>query len=72
MTNTKKLMNRIKQSGYKISYLAKELGLSSYGLMRKVQNESEFKTSELDKLSRLLRIETWEEKAEIFFAKELD
>ena len=68
MTNTTLLNERIEKSGYKRSYIAKALGLSAYGLAKKIQNESEFKASEINALCGLLKIESPEEKEAIFFA----
>lgn len=68
MTNTTLLNERIEKSGYKRSYIAKALGLSAYGLAKKIQNETEFKASEINALCGLLKIESPEEKEAIFFA----
>lgn len=72
MTNTELLEDRISRSGYRKSYIAESLGLSPYGLARKINNENEFKASEIDALSTLLGIESWEEKDAIFFAQKVD
>lgn len=68
MTNTKLLNEHIEKSGYKKSYIAKVLGLSAYGLAKKIQNETEFKASEINALCGLLGIVKPEEKEAIFFA----
>ena len=68
MTNTELLNEKIEMSGYKRSYLAKQLGLSAYGLAKKIQNETEFKASEINALCVLLNIVSPEEKEAIFFA----
>ena len=69
MTNTELLNKRIEESGYKRSYIAKAIGLkSTYGLSKKVNNETEFKASEIEKLCELLNIDTLEERKAIFFA----
>ena len=69
MTNTELLEKKIADSGYKKSYIAKAIGLkSSYGLSNKINNKTEFKASEINALCELLKIETAEEKEEIFFA----
>lgn len=68
MTNTKLLNECIEKSGYKKSYIAKVLGLSAYGLAKKIQNETEFKASEINALCGLLGIVKPEEKEAIFFA----
>lgn len=71
MTNTSMLEQYIEDSGYKRSFLAKQLGITSYTLSMKIQNESEFKASEIDILCSLLDIGT-EERMAIFFAKEVE
>lgn len=68
MTNTKLLNEAIERSGFKRSYIAKALGLSAYGLAKKINNESEFKASEINALCDLLKIKVPEEKEAIFFA----
>lgn len=68
MTNTSLLEKRIEASGFKRSYIAKALGLSSYGLKLKIQNVHEFKASEIDALCALLGITCVEERMAIFFA----
>ena len=70
MTNTELLEKKIKDSGYKKSYIAKAIGLkSAFGLAKKIKNESEFKASEISALCDLLKIESVEEREAIFFAK---
>lgn len=68
MTNTELLNQKIELSGYKRSFIAKQLGLSAYGLAKKIQNETEFKASEINALCILLNIVCPEEKEAIFFA----
>lgn len=68
MTNTELLNEKIEMSGYKRSFIAKQLGLSAYGLAKKIQNETEFKASEINALCVLLNIVSPEEKEAIFFA----
>ena len=70
MTNTELLKDKIEQSGYKKSYIAKAIGLkSTYGLSLKINNETEFKASEINALCELLKIDSLEEKQRIFFAQ---
>lgn len=70
MTNTKLLEKKMDDSGYKKSYIAKAIGLkSTQGLSKKVRNETEFTASEINALCKLLKIETLEERQEIFFAE---
>lgn len=72
MTDTKVLEDRIKQSGYRKSFVAKALGLSPYGLSRKIKNKSEFKATEIETLCNLLGITAWEDRSSIFFAEKVD
>lgn len=72
MTNTELLEKRIQASGYRKSHIAEALGLSPYGLSLKISNRNEFKASEIDALSTLLGIESWEERTAIFFAEKVD
>ena len=67
MTDTAKLRQRIKDAGYRLSYVAKVLGLSQYTLQKKLDNDSEFKISEVDALAKLLGL-TPVEKDALFFA----
>ena len=69
MTNTALLEAKIAESGLKKNYIAKTIGLSPYGLARKIRNESEFKSGEIDGLCEVLQISSLEEKDLIFFAK---
>ncbi len=64
--DTSLLLDRIKASGYKRSYLAKEMGISAESLRRKLNGLSEFTASEIGLLCTLLRI-TPSEAAAIFY-----
>lgn len=68
MTNTKLLNEKIVESGLKRKFIAEKLGLSTYGLQRKIENISEFKASEISALCDILDIKTVTEKEKIFFA----
>lgn len=72
MTNTELLEAKIEASGYKKSYIAEKIGLSPYGFAKKVRNDNEFKTSEVNALCELLGIDSLEEKEQIFFANKVD
>lgn len=72
MTNTEALLKIIEESGLRKSFIAKEMGLSSYGFQLKVTNKNEFKTSEVNALCKILGIKELEEKEKIFFANEDD
>lgn len=68
MINTKLLKQKIDESGYRFSWIAKQLNLSPYGLRKKVDGENEFKVSEVSKICKLLNISD-EERENIFFCK---
>ena len=71
MTNTVLLEEKIVKSGLKKSYIAKEIGLSPYGLTLKIRNINEFKASEIEKMCILLGIDNLEERCAIFFASKV-
>ncbi len=68
MTNTALLEQYIEKSGYKKSFIAEQLGITAYGFSLKVNNNSEFKASEMSILCKLLKINARDKEA-IFFAK---
>ena len=71
MTDTIALRSRIKASGYRLGYIAERLGISTYTLQRKIDNNSEFRVSEVDTMSKLLNM-TPAEKDAYFFAPAVD
>lgn len=66
MTDTVLLSEKISKSGFTLSQIAIELGLTRQGLWKKINNHSEFKQSEIEKLSRLLNLDL-ETNSKIFF-----
>ena len=69
MTNTAKLLEKIDSKGLKKQYVAEYIGLKSRnGFMKKVNNESDFTSTEIKLLCKLLDITTLSEKEAIFFA----
>lgn len=71
MVNTKMLRDKINDAGYKLQFVAEKCGLTYFGFMKKVNNETEFKASEIMILKVLLNL-TDEEVNQIFFALEVD
>ncbi|MCI7631615.1 MAG: helix-turn-helix transcriptional regulator [Oscillospiraceae bacterium] len=69
MTDTELLRKKIKQSGYKIQFIAKKLGISYQGLLNKINNKSEFRAKEIQILHDLLNL-TEDERVAIFFTRE--
>lgn len=67
MTDTKRLRDLIAALGLKYKAIAKTLGISAYALQMKIDNDSEFRVSEVDALAKILGL-TLEEKDAIFFA----
>lgn len=67
MTDTRILRDRIKDSGLKYNYIARKMGLTAAGLQKKIENDTEFKASEVKSLAEMLSLST-EEKEAIFFA----
>ena len=71
MTNTALLLEYIRNSGLKKSFICEKLGLSRAGFWKKVENLSEFKPSEINLLCKLLGINGLPEKERVFFAEEV-
>lgn len=72
MTNTRELLQEIDNSGLKKSWIAEKLGLSYHGLQKKINNDNEFKASEIMMLCDILHITSAERKEEIFFVHDVD
>lgn len=72
MTDTEKLLKKINESGLKKGFIASEIGLSTYGFQKKVENRTQFKAEEIKKLCLVLCITSLQEKEEIFFAEKVD
>ena len=72
MTDTVRLREIILNSGLKYKYIAERMGLTRYGLMKKINNQYDFKSSEIAMLCDILHIESLEDKEEIFFAHKVE
>jgi hypothetical protein len=68
MTNTHLLNVVIGEKGLKRQYIAEKLGLSPFGLAKKISGANEFKGREIAKLSELLDLNI-EQRDAIFFAE---
>lgn len=66
MTDTKLLRDKIEQSGFKLRFIANKIGITYQGLLKKINNETEFKASEIQALYILLNLNEQEREA-IFF-----
>lgn len=67
MTNGKLLKEIDKAKQVTLQELAEALGLTRQGLSKKIENRSEFRVSEVSKLSEILGLSE-QQKQEIFFA----
>lgn len=72
MTNTEELRKIIKNSGLKLEYIAEQLGITRFSLSKKIENITEFKTSEVQKMCEVLQITDPKTKEAIFFASVVD
>lgn len=72
MTDTKELLKVIDESGLRKGYIAERLGITTYGLQRKVENRSQFKAGEIKILCDILNITSLERKEQIFFNENVD
>ncbi len=71
MTNTALLRKKIDESGYKLRFIAKQIGITYQGFLKKINNETEFKVKEIMILCDLLKIDI-QEKELIFFTANVD
>lgn len=71
MTDSRLLKETIEGSGISVSFLARKLGISREGFYKKLNNESEFKASEILCLSDALHL-TDDRRDSIFFAKNVE
>lgn len=67
MTDTKRLKDRIDQSGLKLQWIAEQLGLTRFGLYKKLSGESDFRQQEIARLSEILELSA-EDRDALFFA----
>lgn len=66
MTDSVLLTSKISECGFTYSEIARELGITRQGLWKKIHNRSEFKQSEIEKITRLLNLDM-EANSKIFF-----
>lgn len=57
MTNTAKLRDAIRDSGLKIEFIAEQIGMTRFGLYKKLETGSEFKPSQVATLCELLGLD---------------
>lgn len=71
MTNSVLLSHEISESGMTITFIARKIGITREGFYKKLNNETEFKASEIVILQSLLRLSN-KKRDEIFFAKRVE
>ena len=71
MTNTVMLNEKISNSGITITHIAKGLGITREGFYKKLNNDTEFKASEISSMQKILNLSN-KERDDIFFAKEVE
>lgn len=71
MTDTEKLNSEIDDSGMTITAIAAKIGISREGFYKKLNNETEFKASEISALQKILNLSS-ERRDEIFFAEKVE
>lgn len=71
MTDSIALRNEIISAGLKFNFVAKELGITPFGLQKKIDNVTEFKASEIKKLCEILNL-GGKTRDKIFFATNRD
>ena len=72
MINTLEMEIAIKRAGLTKKQIAKSIGISDTGLIRKIKNHSEFKANEIEKLCSLLHLSDLEQLKQIFFPQIVD
>lgn len=68
MTDSKAFRSAVTYRGLKYKALAAVLGITPYGLQKKIDNQSEFKASEIVKLTAALQLSE-RERDKIFFCR---
>lgn len=71
MTDVELLEKIIDESGYRLDFIAKRMGLTYQGFRNKMTGKSEFKTREVAILSNLLGL-TSEQRDRIFFTQKVE
>lgn len=72
MTNSLAVRNLIKKRGLKLSFIAEKLKITRCCLSMKIDNRTEFKSSEIAALCEILNVESLEQKEKLFFAQKVD
>lgn len=72
MTDTNALRSIIADSGLKYKAIAEIMGLTPYALQMKIDNETEFKASEIDTLANTLGMDMQQRDSIFFFARKVE
>lgn len=71
MTDSEALSKAIENSGLKLTFIANKLELSREGFYKKLNNQTEFKASEIVKLQDILNLSN-KERDKIFFTDKVE
>lgn len=71
MTDSEALSKAIENSGLKLTFIANKLELSREGFYKKLNNQTEFKASEIVKLQDILNLSN-NERDKIFFTNKVE
>lgn len=71
MTDSEALSKAIENSGLKLAFIANKLELSREGFYKKLNNQTEFKASEIVKLQDILNLSN-KERDKIFFTNKVE
>lgn len=71
MTDSTLLNEEIADSGITITAIARKLGITREGLYKKINNETEFKASEILSMQKILNL-TNKKRDSIFFVKKVE
>ena len=72
MTDSRQLEKKIKDAGVTKKWLASQLGLTYFGLQKKINGTNEFKACEIKDICKILHITSLKQRDEIFFAGSVD
>lgn len=71
MTNTELFRKKVEEIGVTYTFIASKIGITREALYNKINNETEFKASEITVCSKILLLSS-KERDEIFFNVELN
>ena len=71
LTDSELLSDEITESGMTITAIARKLGITREGFYKKLNNETEFKASEISAMQKILNL-TSKKRDAIFFAKQVE